>query len=330
MEYSRLGFKIKIKNIFKLIFNIVVSFFALSFITFLMAHVIPGDPLYAMFGESAQRISNIQRIRMINNMGLNKPLIYQYEKWVLDFFHGNLGLSIKYNLQVSKILKEALKNTLFLGIIIIVTIFVFSLLIGFLCAMNEGSLFDKILVKISTFFYCIPGFWLALMLILIFCVKLKILPSSGVYKIGNEGDILDRLKHTILPWFVVFIGHFGYYSNFIRDKVLEELKEEYVITAKAKGLSMNQIVIHHILRNVMASYVTLMAISVNHLLSGSLVIEAIFSYPGIGQYIFESAKYHDYPLLMGCILILGFIVIICNEFADVLCTFIDPRIKEEV
>lgn len=318
----------KPKSIVKTLINIVVSFFSLSFLTFMMAHIMPGDPLYAMFGESAEKISSVQRMRIIENMGLNKPLLYQYKDWLTNFFQGNLGISFKYNLPVKDILLKALGNTLFLGIITIVTIMIFSLLLGFLCALNEGSFIDKALVKLGTFFYCVPGFWLALIFVLIFSVKAGLLPSSGVYRMGNEGDLVDRLIHTILPWLVVFVGHLGYYSNFVRDKIIEELKEDYLVTAKAKGMPKHRILFNHLLRNVMASYITLIAISVNHLLSGSLVIESIFSYPGIGKYIFEAAKYHDYTLLMGGIIIIGIIIILCNVVSDMFCKFIDPRIRE--
>ncbi|MTI66190.1 MAG: ABC transporter permease [Firmicutes bacterium] len=307
----------------------LVTFFILTFMIFIIAHTMPGDPLYSIYGDSAKNISKLQRENIIKNMGLNKPLLVQYKGWINNVFKGKLGKSFKYGVNVINIIKKALNNTLFLTIIILIFIIILSLLLGIICALNEGNLLDYIITKVGTFLYCIPAFWLALVFILIFSVKLNIFPSSGVYDIGKEGNFLNKLKHTILPSSVIIIGHIGYYSNFIRNKVLEEIKNNYVILAKSKGISRKEILIKHILKNIMPSFIILISTSLNHIIGGSLVIEYIFSYPGIGKYIFESAKFHDYPLLMGCIVIIGFLVILVNISAELVSVYLDPRIIEE-
>ncbi|MFD3155566.1 ABC transporter permease [Haloimpatiens sp. FM7330] len=317
-----------LKNIISIILNLIFSFIVLSFVIFMISHLAPGDPLYSIYGESAEKISPLQRQKIITSMGLDKPLIYQYKSWIYGFIHGNLGVSFKYNIQVSDIIKKAFCNTMFLAVITIISIILFSIGLGLLCAIKENSIIDKVINKIGTFFYCIPGFWLGLIAILIFSVNLKILPSSGVYDIGYEGNLTNRLKHMILPWFVVFIGHLGYYTNFVRDKVLEELNEDYIMAAKARGLSQFRILSSHVLRNILPSYMNLICVSIYHLISGSLVVEAIFTYPGLGKFVFESAKFHDYPLLMGVVIVTGMIVIFANLLADIFNHVLDPRINK--
>ena len=173
----------------------------------------------------------------------------------------------------------------------------------------------------------IPSFWIALILILIFGVNLGILPTSGAYSIGNESDIADRMIHLILPLVVLVIGHLWYYGYMVRNKILEEMREDYVLLAKVKGLTKRQVVYRHCLRNIMPSFITIMAISVPHILAGTYVIEQVFSYPGIGTLIFESAKYHDYNMLMVLSLITGIIVLISNMIAQIINIKIDPRMN---
>ena len=166
------------------------------------------------------------------------------------------------------------------------------------------------------------------MLILLLSTNLRLLPSSGVYDIGYENDLSNRITHLIMPLIVMVVGHLGYYSNFVRNKILEELKEDYILLAKAKGLSKWEIIFKHPLKKVMPSVITLMSISLNHLIAGGFVVEYMFTYPGIGKLVFESAKYHDYPLLMGGVILTGLIVVLGSFIADLLSSLLDPRLRE--
>ena len=168
-----------------------------------------------------------------------------------------------------------------------------------------------------------------IILILIFGVNLSILPTSGAYSVGMEENILDRICHLILPLIVLILGHLWYYAYMVRNKILEEMREDYVLLAKVKGLKNNQIIYKHCLRNIAPSFITIMAVSVPHILAGTYVVEKVFSYPGIGTLIFESAKYHDYNMLMVLTLITGVLVLISNMIAQIINTKIDPRMKYE-
>ena len=177
--------------------------------------------------------------------------------------------------------------------------------------------------RISVF----PEFWLSLLLILIFAVELRVLPSSGAYSIGKSNDIGDRLRHLILPMVIVVVNHLWYYAYMIRNKLLEEVRADYVLLAKSKGLGKRSILFGHCLRNILPSYLSIMAISVPHVLGGTYIIETVFSYPGIGTLSYESARYKDYNLLMVLCILSGIIVILCNMLAQAMNEQIDPRIR---
>ena len=187
---------------------------------------------------------------------------------------------------------------------------------------------DKILCKLGTISSCIPEFWLSLVLILVFAVTLKILPSSGAYTIGKADDIGDRIvAHLIMPLTIVTLEHLWYYAYMVRNKILEEVRADYVLLAKSKGLNKKKILFKHCIRNVMPAYLSIMAIAVPHVLGGTFVVESVFSYPGIGALSYESARYHDYNLLMLLCMMSGILVIFCNMLAQVINEHIDPRVR---
>lgn len=306
----------------------IITLLILSLGVFMASHLAPGDPLASVYGDGVERLTKEERVKTINNLGLDKPLIVQYGIWIKNAVKGDLGYSYKYKMKVSSVILTHIPNTIILMGISMVITFVLAMILGIITALNEGKLLDRIIIRWNTLFYCIPSFWIALILILIFSTNLKLLPSSGVYSLGMENDLLDRIVHLILPVAVMIVGHFGYYSNFVRNKILEELKEDYIILAKAKGLSKSQIVFRHPLKKIMPSIITLMALSINHLIAGGFVVEYVFTYPGVGKLAFESAKFHDYPLLMGTVILTGFVVVLASFIADLFSSLIDPRLRD--
>ena len=316
-----------IKYVLNKFIHLVVTLFVLSFIVFTVSHLAPGDPLRAYFGESSERLSHKQREIAIEELGLNEPLLIQYKTWIENALKGDLGESYKYKTPVSDVIEGVYVNTIILTGSSFVIIFIGALAFGILCAMNEGKFIDKLLYQIGTAMNCIPSFWISLIVILIFSVNLKLLPSGGVYDIGYEQSILNRIIHLILPLFVMVAGHIWYYAFFVRNKLLEELKEDYVLLAKTMGFSNKEIVFKYCIRNIMSSYITLMSMSLPHILTGAYIIEYIFSYPGLGNLSFESAKFHDYNLLMTLCIITGFVVVLSSFISDILNIFIDPRMR---
>ena len=305
----------------------VVSIFLLSVIVFYIARLAPGDPLVSYYGERAEKMTAGERAWAEEKLGLHESITVQYGKWLGQAVRGDFGISYKYKMDVLEVIEGRVGNTLLLGGVGFVLIFVLALLLGILCAWNEERLIDRAICKIGTVTSCIPEFWLSLVLILIFAVELKVLPSSGAYTIGKENDLGDRILHLILPMTVVVLGHLWYYAYLIRNKLLEEVRTDYVLLAKSKGVTGESVMFRHCVRNIIPTYLSIMAISVPHILGGTYIIETVFSYPGIGTLSYESARYQDYNLLMVICLLSGALVILCNMIAQTINERIDPRMK---
>lgn len=305
----------------------VVSIFLLSVIVFYIARLAPGDPLVSYYGDRAEKMIAGERAWAEEKLGLHESITVQYGKWLGRAVRGDFGISYKYKMDVLEVIEGRVGNTLLLGGVGFVLIFVLALLLGIWCAWNEERLIDRAICKIGTVTSCIPEFWLSLVLILIFAVELKVLPSSGAYTIGKEKDLGDRILHLILPMTVVVLGHLWYYAYLIRNKLLEEVRTDYVLLAKSKGVTGKSVMFRHCVRNIIPTYLSIMAISVPHILGGTYIIETVFSYPGIGTLSYESARYQDYNLLMVICLLSGALVILCNMIAQTINERIDPRMK---
>ena len=305
----------------------VVSIFLLSVSVFYIARLAPGDPLVSYYGDRAEKMTAGERAWAEEKLGLHESITVQYGKWLGRAVRGDFGISYKYKMDVLEVIEGRVGNTLLLGGVGFVLIFVLALLLGIWCVWNEERLIDRAICKIGTVTSCIPEFWLSLVLILIFAVELKVLPSSGAYTIGKENDLGDRILHLILPMTVVVLGHLWYYAYLIRNKLLEEVRTDYVLLAKSKGVTGKSVMFRHCVRNIIPTYLSIMAISVPHILGGTYIIEMVFSYPGIGTLSYESARYQDYNLLMVICLLSGALVILCNMIAQTINERIDPRMK---
>lgn len=308
----------------------VLSVLILSLLVFYLARLAPGDPLVAYYGDRTEKMSVEERERSLERLGLDEPIYRQYGYWIEQMLQGNLGISYQYKQPVLEVLEGRVGNTLLLGGVGFFLTFLLALLLGVFCAWQENRWLDKLLCKIGTLTSCIPEFWLCLVLILLFSVTLRWLPSSGAYAAGQADSVSSRMEHLILPMAVIILSHLWYYAYLIRNKVLEEVRADYVLLAKAKGLSQKQVLFRHCLRNTLPTYLNFMAISVPHILGGTYIIEMVFSYPGIGTLSYESALCHDYNLLMVVCMLTGMIVIFCGLLAQILNERIDPRMRGQM
>lgn len=314
----------------KKLLGFLFSVFLLSVFVFYLSRLAPGDPLVSYYGDRVEKMSIQQRAWAEERLGLNDPIIVQYIRWLEHAAHGDFGISYKYKTDVRKVISERIGNTLLLGGIGFLLIFVLALLVGMLCAWKEECLADRILCKVGTVTSCIPEFWLSLVLIFIFAVHFKWLPSSGAYTVGRATDLGDRIWHLILPMTVVLTGHLWYYAYMVRNQILEEVRADYVLLAKSKGLRKRSILFRHCLRNVFPSYLSLMAVSIPHILGGTYMVELVFSYPGIGTLSYESARYKDYNLFMLLCMLSGIVVILSSIAAQVINEKMDPRIRPDL
>ncbi len=310
-------------------FILLLSIFLLSMLVFYMARLAPGDPLVAYYGDRVEKMSHEERVWAEQKLGLNEPIYIQYGKWLKNALKGDLGISFSYKTDAVKVIHTRMANTLLLGGTGLLLIFGLALLLGVICALKEDKWPDKILCRIGILSSCIPEFWLSLLLILIFSLWLKLLPASGAYSVGREADLGDRLIHLLLPLTAVVTGHLWYYAYLVRNKLLEEVRADYVLLGRAKGLSKRQLLLRHCLPNVLPAYIGIMAISVPHILGGTYIVEAVFSYPGIGTLAYESARVQDYNMLMVLCLLTGVMVIVGNLIAQLINERIDPRIRKE-
>ncbi len=311
----------------KKILVFLLSVFLLSVAVFYISRLAPGDPLMSYYGERVEKMSVQDKAEARDKLGLNDPIRIQYIRWLEKAAKGDFGISFKYKQDVMEVISQRIGFTLILGGIGFILTFVGALLLGILCAWNEDKWLDRILCSVGTLLSCIPEFWLSLVLILLFAVNLHWLPSSGAYDIGHRNDVLNILRHLILPLIIVVLQHLWYYGYMIRNKLLEETRADYVLLGKSKGLGKKDIMFKHCLRNIIPSYISIMAISVPHVMGGTYIVETVFSYPGIGALSYESARYHDYNLLMVLCMMTGILVIFCNLIGQIINEKIDPRIK---
>lgn len=308
---------------------LVVSVLVLSVVVFCLSRLAPGDPLVSFYGERTEKMSVAEKQAARERLGLDEPLHVQYFRWLNHALHGDFGISLKYKQDVLQVIGQRVGNTLLLGGVGFVLTFFGALGLGLLCAWHEDGWLDRFLCRVGTLLSCIPEFWLSMLLLLIFSVGLG-LPSSGAYDVGHQADVLNRLEHLLLPLSVVVLQHLWYDAYLVRNRLLEEVRADYVLLARAKGLSRGQILRRHCLRGALPAYLSLMAVSVPHVLGGTYLVEAVFSYPGLGALSYESAKCHDYNLLMVLCLMTGTLVLLCNLLAQGLQMRLDPRTKEEV
>jgi peptide/nickel transport system permease protein len=308
--------------------------FIISVLLFFMVRAAPGGPLTA-----ARRNPNIteeQLKKLEEQLGLNRPLPVQYAEWVVNMFRGDMGQSIKFHRPVSEMIAERIPNTLLLvGLSFLVTLLI-ALPVGILSARKPYSLFDYIATTITFMGQSLPVYWLGLGLILIFYVTLKnpingnpLFPGGGMNTIGKEGDLLDTLWHLVLPVTALSLGWAAWYSRFLRSSMLDVLHEDYVRTARAKGVVERLVYYKHALRNAILPLVTLIALDLPTLFAGALFVETIFSWPGMGRLFWDAARGRDYPVLLGVVMITAVLIILCNIIADLTYGLLDPQVKYE-
>jgi peptide/nickel transport system permease protein len=277
---------------------------------------------------------DIARIRA--NMGLDKPIWMQYFVWVgvmpnsRGEFSGllqlDLGVSFINQRPVLDEIKAPLRNTLLLTGVSLVVSFSIAIPVGVWSAMKQHSWFDNIATVLSTAGVSIPAFWFGLIAIVVFSVKLRWLPSGGMYTLGKEKDLFDLLKHLLMPATILSILNVAGWNRYVRASVLEVMNQDYVRTARAKGLRERWVTYRHILRNALIPVATLIGLAVPGLVGGSVITETIFGWPGMGRLTFHAATARDYSMIMGALVIGTVMVIVGNIIADISYTFLDPRV----
>lgn len=299
--------------IFRRFIILIPTVLALSVFVFILMQIAPGDPTYLYTGPQVSK-EVYERTREF--LGLDQPLYIQFWKFLTNLSKGNLGRSLAYRTDVIDLLKLRLPNTLLLGGAALITTYIIAIPFGTFAAINRGKLFDSIILFFIAIGMAVPTFWMGLMLILLFSVSLRLLPVSGY----------DSIRHMILPVLTITLVQMSFVMRMMRSSMLEVLHEDYVRTARAKGVKENVVIFKHALRNALVSVISVMGMQIGWLVGGSVVIETVFVWPGVGRLLVDSILRNDYPLTQGVLLVIGISVILGNLLADILYRVADPRI----
>lgn len=292
----------------------------------------PGDPVDMMISSNPKITSeDISRLRSL--YGLDQPAYVRYYHWMTQILSGDLGYSRTYRIPVSELLGPRLINTFFLSFSSLILALLISLPLGMWSALKAGSKVDYIVNLFSFAGISVPSFWLGIVLIIAFAVKLPLLPAGGTFTIGIENDgnfaeiFLDRLKYLILPIASLCFLQIGRFVRFTRSAMLEALRNDYIRTAKAKGLSYQQIIWKHAFRNALIPLITIIALSFSSLFSGALITETVFAYQGVGKLVYESIIGNDFNVAMVSFMISVSMVLMFSLIADIFYGIADPRIS---
>jgi peptide/nickel transport system permease protein len=305
-------------------------------LVFLALSLAPGDAasLYLRPGMTVETLEQIRR-----NLGLDDPLLLRYARWLLAFGRGDFGYSFSHGMPVRDLLGSVLPNTLLLASVALGLSFALGILQGVVQAVKRGTPVDSVMSGVSLVLFSVPAFWLALMLILVFSVNARILwdlpfslPSSGMMSADHErlgvlGQLGDRLAHLVLPTTTLTLVMTAGIARYVRVGMLDALGQEYVRTARAKGVPESGVVVRHALRNALVPLATLFGMYLPLLLSGTVLVEFVFSWPGMGRLMVESVGQRDYPVVLAATVLFGAMVVVGNLMADILYGIIDPRVR---
>jgi peptide/nickel transport system permease protein len=330
--------------IIKRLVQLIPVILGVSIIAFSLIHIAPGDPARTMLGQHATQ-KELTEIR--EKYGLDEPLYVQYGIWLNGVLHGDLGRSIISNEQVSNEIADRFPNTIELAIAAMIFAIFIGGLAGVISATKQYSVTDYTFMGIALFGISMPVFWLGIMLMMIFGVYLGWLPIGGRIDLlipfhrvtgfmvldsiitGNSSALVSVLRHLILPAIALGTIPMAIIARVTRSSMLEVLRQDFIRTERAKGLSERAVIYKHAVRNAMIPVVTVIGLNFGLLLSGAILTETVFSWPGLGRLVVNSVYERDYPLVVGCILVFAIVFVIVNLITDILYPYIDPRIKYE-
>ncbi|MBV9057616.1 MAG: ABC transporter permease [Pseudonocardiales bacterium] len=292
-------------------------------IVFILLHLLPGGPARAQLGPRATPTA----IASFNHqMGYDRPVPVQYWNWLTQLATGNLGFSTQFNQSVISLIAERLPKTLVLTILSIILALAVAIPLGILQAVRRNNLADYVITFWAFVFYATPSFFLGVVLIVVFSVYLPILPAEAPQSASIQ-VILSQPGGLILPVATLALLTIAQFSRYMRSSVIENLAEDYVRTARAKGAGERTVLIHHVLRNSLIPIATLLGLSLPTIFSGALITEAVFNFPGMGQLFWTAAQTQDYPIMLGITVLIGVVTVIGSLLADLAYAVLDPRVR---
>ena len=310
------------KYILKRLVSLIPVLIGISVLVFLIMHLAPGDPAKIMLGPKATAKS-LEEVRVA--LGLNLPLPQQYLRWIGNIFKGDWGMSIQLKLPVLTLILQRLNATLLLTAAATIMSVIFGMTAGIVSATRQYSLADRSLMTLSLVGFCLPVFWTGLLLQLLFSIKLGWLPVSGMHASGQTG-FLDLLQHLVLPAIALSLGSTATIARMTRSSMLDVIRQDYIRTARAKGVSSRGVSYVHALRNALVPVITVIGMQVGYLLSGQVLLEIVFAWPGLGSLMVNGILARDFPLVQGSILFVATAYVLINLIVDIFYAVLDPRI----
>lgn len=305
------------------LFQAVVLLFIVSIVTFVLIHAAPGGPAILANPD----LSRDQIAQATEQLGFNDPLPVQYGRWLGGVLQGDFGVSYNTIEPVVGLLRARLPNTLLLAGLALLLGLVIAIPLGVICALRRNSWLDRAVAGLTFFGVSMPVFWLGIMLIILFSVQLRVLPSGGMMSLGEPFSLWDRVQHLILPVSVLALGNLAELTRYTRSGLVTVMSEDYVRTARAKGLTNRSVVVGHALRNALIPVVTIIGVMLPRAVSGAAITEAVFSWPGMGQLAVNAATTRDYPVVLGTTLVVAAVVIFSSFITDLAYGYLDPRIR---
>jgi len=300
----------------------VVVLFGVSVIVFIMLHLLPGSPARALLGPRATPA----KVAAFNQQyGYNKPLFIQYFTWLWQMLQGNLGFSVKLNENVTTAIASRLPGTALLVGLANLFAFVIAVPVGLMQAARRNRFFDYVATGLAFVFYSMPAFWLGLLLVILFSEQLHLLPP--IVPQASFGQLLTHPGDIALPVITLTLITTALFSRYMRSSALENLPLDYVRTARAKGMGGQQVLWRHVLRNAAGPLITLVGLTLPVVVSGAILVESIFNYPGMGLLFWNAAQSEDYPTILGVTLVVGVATVVGSFIADVLYAIVDPRVR---
>jgi peptide/nickel transport system permease protein len=303
-----------LRYLFRRLLLTVPVLLGVATLVFALIHLVPGDPAQAMLGDGA---SHEEVLRLQHTLGLDRPLLTQYKSFLVGIAHGDLGTSFRYNTPVTAQIREKFPNTAALALAAMLVAVVIAIPLGIVAAVYRGTLVDHAAMTLALLGICMPNFWLGPLLAILFAVRLGWLPVSGI----------GGLSHLVLPAITLGAALGAILARMTRASVLEELRELYVLAARARGLSGTRAVVRHAFRNSLIPIVTIIGLQFGAVLTGTIITESIFAWPGIGRLLIQAINFRDYPLVQGCILFISVTYVAMNLITDLTYGFLDPRIR---
>jgi peptide/nickel transport system permease protein len=303
---------------------VVPVLFGISLIVFMMMHLAPGDPAEAMLGP-LRTAETLARVR--HELGLDQPVPVQYVNWIGRALTGDLGNSIRLNRPVLPEVLARFGDSAMLGLVAFLIATILGLLAGMVSAVKRGSLIDHLVTVTTVVGLAMPPFYLGMLLIVVFSVKLGVLPSSGMYEIRGDPTLPELLRHIILPAVTLAAAPLTVIARMSRSSMLEVLNQDYVRTARSKGLSGQVVLLRHALRNALGPVLSVLGLEIGYLLSAAALVEVVFGWPGLGSELVQSVVTRDLPLAQGCVLVIATLYVLVTVLTDLFQAVLDPRIQ---